>query len=237
MVQASRHTGFNVSPLIRLLSRLTHIDVRESKQPTADRLGQWLSWTDAISLSGALNGNPAAALPAARSSSNIDERECARVRAALVNAIGAPASHREPVDSTVDFAPYRQRYLAKQQAMAAGIDSLRQGLRAALAARSPDMARLAAVDAAMEQALYAHEHSLLASVPKVLERHFKRLRQAEQAVLVDAAPPDHDEAADRSGAWLDVFRKDFHDALLAELDFRFQPVEGLLDALRTKQPG
>ncbi|NIF53900.1 DUF3348 domain-containing protein [Burkholderia sp. Ax-1724] len=33
-------------------------------------------------------------------------------------------------------------------------------------------------------------------------------------------------------AWLDVFRKDMQSVLLAELDVRFQPVEGLLAALR-----
>ncbi|MGE8634372.1 MAG: DUF3348 family protein, partial [Achromobacter piechaudii] len=34
------------------------------------------------------------------------------------------------------------------------------------------------------------------------------------------------------GAWLDVFRKDMRSVLLAELDVRLQPVEGLLAALR-----
>ncbi|HEX7936672.1 MAG TPA: DUF3348 family protein, partial [Paraburkholderia sp.] len=36
------------------------------------------------------------------------------------------------------------------------------------------------------------------------------------------------------GAWLDVFRKDMQSVLLAELDVRLQPVEGLLAALRTR---
>ena len=41
------------------------------------------------------------------------------------------------------------------------------------------MARLAAVDAVMEQVLGAHEHRLLSTVPALLEKHFERLRQAE----------------------------------------------------------
>jgi hypothetical protein len=36
------------------------------------------------------------------------------------------------------------------------------------------------------------------------------------------------------GAWLDAFRKDMQSVLLAELDIRLQPVEGLLAALRTR---
>ncbi|KAE8755722.1 DUF3348 family protein, partial [Paraburkholderia madseniana] len=35
------------------------------------------------------------------------------------------------------------------------------------------------------------------------------------------------------GTWLNTFRKDMQSVLLAELDVRLQPVEGLLAALRT----
>jgi hypothetical protein len=59
------------------------------------------------------------------------------------------------------------------------------------------------------------------------------LRKAEQATL--AAPQAlGDTPALAPGAWLDVFRKDAQSVLLAELDLRFQPVEGLLAALRTR---
>ena len=217
-------TGFDGAALVRLLSRLTGAGVREPRQVTADGLSQWFGWTDAISLSAALNGNPAAPASNARgtpaASPTAEETECRRVRAALTTAIAedsifvaAPTG-----DATPDFAPFRQRYLARQQAMDAGIAPLRGRLRARLAAQSPDMARLAAVDVVMEQVLGAQERSLLAGVPALLDKHFRQLRQAA---------PD---------AWLDVFRRDARDVLLAELDLRFQPVEGLLEALRTRQP-
>ena len=217
-------TGFDGAALVRLLSRLTGAGVREPRQVTADGLSQWFGWTDAISLSAALNGNPAAPASNARgtpaASPTAEETECRRVRAALTTAISedsifvaAPTG-----DAVPDFAPFRQRYLARQQAMDAGIAPLRGRLRARLAAQSPDMARLAAVDVVMEQVLGAQERSLLAGVPALLDKHFRQLRQAA---------PD---------AWLDVFRRDARDVLLAELDLRFQPVEGLLEALRTRQP-
>jgi hypothetical protein len=138
--------------------------------------------------------------------------------------------HGEPVDTAAGFAPHRQRYLAKQQAMEASIGPLRERMRAALEARSPAMARLAAVDAVMAQVLDAREHSLLATVPAVLEKHFERLRQTAPAV----GEPGTETQPE---AWLETFRKDSQDVLLAELDFRFQPVEGLLEALRMRQPG
>ncbi|XQU67568.1 DUF3348 domain-containing protein [Cupriavidus sp. H18C1] len=39
------------------------------------------------------------------------------------------------------------------------------------------------------------------------------------------------------GAWRRVFRRDMEDLLLAELDLRFQPVEGLVAALGANRPG
>ncbi len=219
-VQASRRTGFTGSALTRLLARLTDITVPESRQGFADRLSQWFGWTDAISLSAALDGSPAIASSGASTSSSAEEGECMRVRSALVNAI------TEGSALAADFAPYRQRYLARQQAMEAAIGPLRGRLRAKVAAKSPALARLAAVDAVMEQALGAHEHRLLATVPGLLEKHFKRLRQADQ-------PPAESDGEVQTDAWQDVFRKNMQGVLLAELEIRFQPIEGLLEALRT----
>ena len=86
------------------------------------------------------------------------------------------------------------------------------------------MKRLAEVDAVMERALSPRERSLLGTVPALLGKHFERLRRAELDTLTGGHP---------AGAWLEIFRKDAQSVLLAELDLRFQPVEGLLAALRT----
>ncbi|CAH2895774.1 MAG: FIG00453548: hypothetical protein [uncultured Paraburkholderia sp.] len=53
-----------------------------------------------------------------------------------------------------------------------------------------------------------------------------------QAPALDAATTPAEAVA--PNAWLDVFRKDMQSVLLAELDVRLQPVEGLLAALRTR---
>jgi hypothetical protein len=227
MAQVSQRTVFNGSALVRLLSRLTDADVREPRQATADRLSQWFGWTDAISLSAALDGAVAAAAPSrARASASAEERECVRARAALAKAV----AEDDAVAAAVDFTPFRRRHLTLQQAMEAGIGPLRGRLRALLAASSPAMARLAAVDVVMEQVLAAREHSLLAAVPALLEKHFKRLRQASPETMGEP------EGEAEAGEWLHVFRKDMKNVLLAELDFRFQPIEGLLEALRMRPP-
>ncbi|TDN62544.1 DUF3348 domain-containing protein [Paraburkholderia sp. BL10I2N1] len=246
MLQVPQRTAFSGPALIRLLARLTDVDVPESRQSLSDRLSQWLEWTDAIALSTALSGNPPSVASGARAFGSAEENECARVRTSLANAIvgdsafaaarrrgPAQASSREvPKDAPVDYPVFRQRYLAMQQAMETGIGNLRGRLRGMLAARTPDMTRLAVVDAVMERALGSCERTLLATVPELLGRHFERLRQAGQETLANAQASE-DAAAVTSGAWLDVFRKDMQSVLLAELDVRLQPVEGLLAALRT----
>jgi len=229
MAQVSRRTAFTGSALTRLLARLADIDVAEPRHAFADRLSQWLGWTDAISLSAVLNGGPAAVPASVRAVQGGEEGECLRLRGVLAKAIaddGALAAEKERTDTAAGFSPYRRHYLARQQTMEMALGPLRERLRASLAARSPAMAQLAAVDAVMEQALGAQERSLLSTVPGLLEKHFVRLRQAHQAT------PDEPEGGAPQMAWQDVFRKDMQSVLLAELDIRFEPVEGLLEALR-----
>ncbi|HLX02759.1 MAG TPA: DUF3348 domain-containing protein [Trinickia sp.] len=250
MVQAPRRAALGGPTLVRLLARLADADVPESRQPLSDRLSQWLGWTDAIALSAALNGNPPAVASSARGAAMEDDpaKRCAHVRSALTKAIvgdNASASARRdgraptrgqeaPPDAQADFAVFRQRYLALQQTMDTEIGALRTRLRTMLAARPHGMARLAMVDAVMERALSAREQSLFTAVPAWLAGHFQRLRQAEEERLALAAGAEVVPTTVTPGAWLDVFRKDMQSVLLAELEVRFKPVEGLLAALRTR---
>ncbi len=230
---------------IRLLARLTDVGAPPSSQSLSDRLAQWLDWTHAIALSTALDGKPSESVPETAASDAGEEGECARVRAVLERAIaGAPelavarrsAAARSLVEEganvEIDFAEFRQCYLAFQRKMLAATGNLRGRLREALAAKTPGTARLAALDAAMELALSAREQKLLAAVPALLGEHFERLRRAESKAQADAGEAEAAPAPPH-GAWLEVFRRDMQSVLLAELDVRFQPVEALLAALRT----
>ncbi|MCA8109726.1 DUF3348 domain-containing protein [Burkholderia cepacia] len=262
MVQAPPRPALSGPALVRLLARLADADVAESRQTLSDRLSQWLGWTDAITLSSALNASPPGVAAGVRGYDA--ERDCARVRHELAQAITAanrPRARRRPGDppppaaDTADFADFRQRYLSLQQDMETAIGQLRGRLRVALAACSSGMARLATLDAIMERVLGARERSLLSAVPALLGTRFGRLRDAERQALADAeaaaaaaaesaaaADPADDGAAIVNspagaaivpGAWLDTFRDEMQSILLAELEVRFQTVDGLLAALRT----
>lgn len=242
MVEAPRHTSVRGPTFIRLLARLTDGDVPQSPHSLPDRLGQWIDWNHAVALSRALDGRSSASVdgPAFGSA---EEDECARVRASLASAIAErrePAASRQPATAPAgpggehaqpDYAPFRQHCLDMQRAMLTATGHLRGRLRDMLAGKSAEMARLADVDAVMERALSPREQTLLAAVPALLGEHFERLRQAAQQAPSEAPAAAATPAT--PAPWLDAFRKDMRHVLLAELDVRFQPIDGLLAALRT----
>ncbi|WP_251865353.1 DUF3348 domain-containing protein [Achromobacter sp. Marseille-Q4962] len=249
MVHVPSDRGISGSALIRLLTRLGQGPAPASELPLSDRLSQWLGWTDAIALSAVLGGNSPAVPLGTKTFGEPEERDCARTRADLAKAIiedsafapppkprpgqpRAPARPARPADADAEYAYYRQRYHFLQRTMETAIGNLRSRLRGILAAQSAGMTRLAVLDAIMDRALAARERSLLTAVPGLLEPHFERLRQAAQAEAQQAAADAGEPARAPDAAWLDVFRKDMQSVLLAELDIRLQPVEGLLAALR-----
>ncbi|PPU00752.1 DUF3348 domain-containing protein [Xanthomonas arboricola pv. juglandis] len=249
MAKASPRAPLSGPAFIRLLARLTDAHVAQSNHALADRLSQWIDWTRAVAVSKALDGKlpEIDALPETR---RLDTEACARVRTGLATSSvveldavlararrDARSSAAADIDAAaaapaLDYAPFRQHYLAMQRAMRTATGDLRGRLRDMLALESATMARLAEVDAVMELTLSPREQTLLNHVPNLLGAHFERLRDAAQA---QSQAPDG-EAAPRavSDGWLDVFRKDMQSVLLAELDVRFHPIEGLLAALRTR---
>lgn len=267
MVQVARRAGLTDSALVRLLARLTEHNPGESAQSFTDRLSDWLRWTDAMSLFTALQDSPAPR-PGRRRAAGADraaaqagaagasDLACQRVREALEQALADDGAHlderpmgRRPrthlaaptpiLDIPVDFSPYRRHYQDSQQTMETAIGPVRAQLRERLAAGTPDMARLAQVDAVMEQVLGPHERRLLSTLPSLLHRRFERERDAASAAaLADPTDAGHRSAppAPAAAPWQSAFRQDLHAVLQAELALRWQPVDGLLAALAHETP-
>jgi hypothetical protein len=147
-------------------------------------------------------------------------------------ARGAAPAAAEPPDPADGFGPYRDRCAAVQQAMQQRLGPLRHRLRAAVGDASPALARLAAVDAVMEQVVGERERAVAAAVVRRLERHHDRLRAA--AAGTDAAADTGTGTA--PGSWPARLAQAAREVLLAELDFRMQALEGLLEALRGALP-
>lgn len=246
MLEAPQRAAVRGPTFIRLLARLTDADVPSPRQSLSDRLSQWIDWTHAVALSTALDSRPETDPFAESAPTASMEEDCARVRAALTRTVhGDPAfdpaarrggaSANAGAEEPADYLYFRQRYLFLQQSLDTGVGHLRARLRDALATRSTELARLAAVDAVTERALARRERKLLAAAPALLGPHFERLRANASATASPST--ESGEPATVPDAWLDTFRRDMRNLLLAELDVRLQPAEGLLSALRTHLPG
>lgn len=229
-------TSFNSSRLVRVLADLDIPGGADGKQSFAERLAQWLDFTDAISLSAALK--PVAARggdgPAGEPCSKMAavQAEVARVQAALIQSIGSNEALRG--DGVADFSPFHRAYLAQQRSMDGSIGPLRAKVRSALSGLSPALGQLAALDAVMEETLRARERNLFMGLPLLLERRFEQLRRGHLALLAEARVEDRPELWTQPGGWLARFRGDMQNVLLAELDLRLQPVLGLIEATGNK---
>ncbi len=218
MLHGSPSPGVAGSELTRLLACFAGAPPAQARPAFAERLGHWLKWTDAASLSAALNNSPTAPARSRAAAPLAEAADFERVRATLEAAIAA--GPREGASGAIDFAPYRRHCIDQQQAMEAAIGALRQRLRDALSRRSSALARLAAIDAVMDQTLAARERGLLGMVLLRLQSHFAQLQRA----------------ASGDTAWVAAFRDDMDRVLRAELAHRLLPAQGLLDALNTPPP-
>lgn len=242
MAKALQRTPIPGPAFIRLLASLANAPVESANTPLSARLSEWLDWSRAVALSKALDGRLPAHDAGPPASATKAQEECERVHATLVETISritgpVPAPSRKPAFSSridpltpVEFTAFRERYRDLQQTIQAEVGRLRGNLRDILASISVDSARLAEVDAVMEMTLTPREHALLGSVSAVLAEHFERLRDLAGASQEALGPMQ----AAAHPPWLARFRSDMRDVLLAELDLRFQPVEGLLSVLRNQ---
>lgn len=218
---------FSSSTLVSLLASWVQVDARAPRQDIAERLSMWLNVGDAITLHAAHQAIrvPAATVAASAHAQLADA--CQQVHAALASTlVSVPLPEGAVADAT--FAPYHQRYLDLQRHMSLRTEALREQVRQALAQASPKLAQLAALDAVMEQALGAREQKLLASVPVLLEQRFGQL--CPQSPSEDDALPLAGPAANG----LSVFVQDMRAVLLAELDVRMQPIQGMVEAFNSE---
>ena len=245
-------THFHSSRLIRILSDLALADVADPGTAFAEKLGQWVNYSDAISLSAVLTASavrPPTMPTGVQTSAVLAAADAfARVRTALVESItkngwpnpidkgkALPAAQPETsLGEAASYEPYRRSYLALQRDMDAAIRPLRAQVRDVLSKASPALKQLAALDAALDEILGERESKLLATVPVLLNKRFTQLLKAHQQALPVATQADNPALWLRPGGWLARFSNEFQTVLLAELDVRLQPTVGLMEALHNE---
>lgn len=257
MTQAVPRTHFHRSTLMRCLAELGADESIDTGKAFAEQLSQWIHFADAISLSAVLSDGAAqpARPPPARTAERAAACETAsaafhRVHSLLsqsITAICSPTPGKThirppelvlalPLDLPANWAGYRRFHEAHQRDMELHLQPLRSTLREALANASPQLGKLAALDAVLEKILRERESKLLARVPQLLRKRFEQLCQEHQQHLLAAQREDNPAGWLRPGGWLARFNQDLRTLLLAELELRLQPAQGLMEVLNNESP-
>lgn len=252
MTRVLPRTNFHSSKLIRCLADLAGVDDVEPGITFAEKIGLWVHFTDAITLS-ALHSDNNASRPKkafkAQASVVAIGVEFDRVRASLVNSITKSCSpnsgkthielpvppHELPVDLAAAYVPYRRFYDAHQRDMELSIQPLRVNVRESLARASPTLKKLADLDAVFEEILRDRESKLLSTVPGLLKKRFDQLFKVHQQFLFGTQQADNPARWMQTGAWLARFCNELQTLLLAELEFRLQPTLGLIEAFNNEK--
>ncbi len=138
------------------------------------------------------------------------------------------------------FEPFFRFYLAHQRDFEVGVRNLRQTLRDSFTQSSPDLAKLARLDTALDDIVTHRTRRLLVAIPKSLRGRVERLldKHASQLAehVVDAPATAGASIKDDPARWLEpqgwlaCFADDLQRVLLAELEFRLEPLWGLAAA-------
>lgn len=245
----SRATNLHSSRLIRVLADLVTMDVGDPGIAFAEELGLWLDHHDAIALRAAQTISFPTKSSGLQSGAGVGiHDEFTRIRTSLVNSISTTGATRvsrakvelpspEP-DVSMDFAsayePYRRYYLEHQRNMEMSVRPLRAHVREVLTRASPELNKLAALDAVLDGILCDRESKLLSTVPLLLARRFEQLRKAQQPTLDATQQADDPAMWMQAPGWLARFCNELQTVLLAELDVRLQPTVGLIEAFNNK---
>ncbi len=260
MTRAQTRTNFHNSRLIRTLADLAVVETAAPGAVFAEKLALWVDFADAIKLCAVHNAGVASpkrsesAVNVAAGEATDDAireaivKEFARTRANLEASIAkscAPNAGRTPIQmptqqpaplpgmplaDAAPYEPYRRFQMAHQRDMALNVRPLRGKVRAAMAQASPALRQLAELDAVLDGILMEREKKLLATVPTLLEKRFRHLRNTHEQSLVESQQADEPDAWMKPGGWLARFCHELQTVLLAELDLRLQPTAGLIEA-------
>lgn len=248
MTRALQRTNFHSSSLIRTLADLAVLKIDEPDGDFAEKLGQWIGFSDAITLC-AVHNACTAIPPATKSGAQPVARlaiaqEFDRIRVVLENSIKVSCSPNagqtrlalpmlKPgtrIEDASAYEPYRRFHLAHQRDMELSVRLLRAKVRDQIAKVSPRLKQLADLDSALEGVFGERENKLLSTVASRLKARFDQLLKTHQQTLASVQQEDSPDLWMKPGAWLSRYCSELQTVLLAELDLRLQPTVGLIEA-------
>jgi hypothetical protein len=245
MTQASLLSPAHQSPakssrLVRFLAELLDADAELPHQRFIERLGQSFDLADSIKISAVHEEKIEATVTPPVAGKEAVRDEFQRVRASIVSSavqsfvpdVGGIRTRfpkvraQMTIEEAMAVEPYLSFYVAQQRNIDFRIRDLHASTRDALADLSPQLARLAALDAVLADPLSAPARRSFAAVPRMLRQRFATLQEDHRG---DKSDPSN--ARERWEKSLGQFRVEMQGLLLAEIETRLLPTLGLIEAL------
>ncbi|MBA6412158.1 DUF3348 family protein [Parahaliea sp. F7430] len=221
MTRVAPSVTFVLPRLVSLLAEHTAAQGGVSHSQFARRLGDLIDLSNSVALSETLSLLGKQEFIAVDDHSAGGREDFLRVRAAMISAVlrslfpGSGATRIRWPKVTDGEAPqaqaYRKFYAAHQGEMEARVRGLQERVRDTASGLSPELLKLASLDAAVGDSLLAHSRRLFASIPALVADRFEAL---ESPAALDT-----------------TFRSEVQALLLAEIEARLLPVQGLIEAM------
>lgn len=147
-----------------------------------------------------------------------------------------PEAHDNLLRDPDAFRPYARFYGLHQSELERRVALLRGLLLTEMRAHSDNLAKVAALDTALERLMVNFGRRCFAAIPNLLSRRFEQLRERQLQHDDDCGQAStlHDWLGGRG--WLTEFHRDTHRLLYAELELRTEPLRGMLLALGHELP-
>ena len=228
------------SRLVRFLADMLDADAQVSHQRFIERLGQSFNLADSIKISAVHEQQIEALTTTPDVEKAAIKEEFERVRAAIISsAVQSFESGSDSIrtrfprprpemttEQIMSAEPYMTFYVAQQRNIDFRIRDLHASTRDALTTLSPQIARLAALDAVLAEPLLAPARRAFVIVPRLLRHRFETLLEAHHR---DNA--DEHSVRERWELTLAQFQQEMQGVLLAEIETRLLPTLGLIEAL------
>ena len=226
-----------------MLVELAVSDAEVSHQHFAQRLGQLIDLSDSVNISRVHAQHSATSFTASTTSEEAITAEFLQVRNAIVASIiksfeegtglrriKLPRPGLEPpADAASGYEPYGRFYASHQREMDSKIQQLRKQVREAAQGASAELAQLVVLDEALCNTLTVHSRSFFAAIPGLLARRYAHL--LNEYTVARESPQGN------SGSWpelLELFCQNMQNLLLAEVEARLLPTQGLIEALHSE---
>ena len=244
MIQISTPTTVNRPRLVRFINDLGMGAPHISHEHFTQRLGQLFDLPGSIAVAAAQAKRPAQAPGSDTQTRDQVQALFLRRRDAIVRSalkaflpdggvrirFPAPAADAEPVQALA-AERYIAFYAAQQREADFRVRQLHADIRAAVAACSPELARLCALDEVLGKQLAVPGRRCFDAVLQLLQQRFEHLLGPYYLKAADHSPDQTH--------WLSAlaqYRTEMQGMLLAEIETRLLPTTGLVEAVAADTP-